>query len=212
MTKEVQRSTLEFQIAKCGSNLTNLTDCADDSKFFSYFNNKIFTNGVIQYNLLLKNNTPQLESFAQTTSKFTIDDSRTILQSNEIILNRVNNITFFSFKINQLFEGLAQTEPLFYRQTNKVSKLGLEQYSLSYVINELVEEDYKKAIQLDTYRQSMDEQIEQLTALENKTRVDVATLQVVDNTTNNQIEGMQNMSNLFQTHVGMRFTALNQSL
>lgn len=55
----------------------------------------------------------------------------------------------------------------------------------------------------------MDDQIEQLTALENKTRVDVATLQVVDNTTNNRIQGMQNMTNLFQTHVGMRFTSLN---
>jgi hypothetical protein len=27
MTKKIQRSTLEFQIAKCGTNLTNLTDC-----------------------------------------------------------------------------------------------------------------------------------------------------------------------------------------
>lgn len=45
--QEIIKSKLEFQVIKCGSKLTKLTNCNDASTIESFFSDKIFSTGVV---------------------------------------------------------------------------------------------------------------------------------------------------------------------
>jgi hypothetical protein len=93
--------------------------------------------------LLNKNNTATLIPRARIATKFTLDLSTTTLQENKLYINRVNNETFYNFKLNRVYDHLTQYDKLVYSQSFQLDEIGYEYFDLGYTINSYVKLAYK---------------------------------------------------------------------